>query len=91
VLQSLSRSNLTRLQITPEVMHTNPVSNDPKADLSRIYQYGCDENSQQQAVNYFYAFFSMFEKLAANPYFYQSVEHIRKGYRRAVCCSDSIY
>jgi toxin ParE1/3/4 len=72
-------------------MRTYKLSNDAKEDLRRIYQYGCDEYSQQQADNYFYAFFTMFEKLTANPYFYQSVEHIRKGYRRAVCGSDSIY
>ncbi|ASM55242.1 hypothetical protein PNIG_a3339 [Pseudoalteromonas nigrifaciens] len=67
------------------------LSNDAKEDLRRIYQYGCKEYSQQQADTYFYAFFTLFEKLAANPYSYQSVDHIRKGYRRAVCGSDSIY
>jgi len=33
----------------------------------------------------------MFEKLAANPYSYQSVDQICTGYRRAVCGSGSIY
>ncbi|KGJ99130.1 type II toxin-antitoxin system RelE/ParE family toxin [Pseudoalteromonas sp. ND6B] len=72
-------------------MRTFKLSNDAKEDLRRIYQYGCKAFSQQQADIYFYSFFSMFEKLAANPYSYQSVDHIRTGYRRAVCGSDSIY
>jgi len=72
-------------------VRTFKLSNDAKEDLRRIYQYGCKAFSQQQADIYFYSFFSMFEKLAENPYSYQSVEHIRTGYRRAVCGSDSIY
>jgi toxin ParE1/3/4 len=72
-------------------VRTFKLSNDAKEDLRRIYQYDCHAFSQQQADNYFYSFFSMFEKLAANPYSYQSVDHIRTGYRRAVCGSDSIY
>ena len=33
----------------------------------------------------------MFEILAVNLYSYQSVDHIRTGYRRDVCGSESIY
>ena len=72
-------------------MRTFKLSNDAKEDLRRIYQYDCHAFSQQRADNYFYSFFSMFEKLAANLYSYQSVDHIRTGYRRAVCGADSIY
>ncbi|WP_031289372.1 type II toxin-antitoxin system RelE/ParE family toxin [Pseudoalteromonas agarivorans] len=72
-------------------MRTFKLSNDGKKDLRPIYQYGYQVFSQQQADNYFYSFFSMFEKLPANSYSYQSVDHIRTGYRRAVCGSDSIY
>ncbi len=72
-------------------MRTFKLSNDAKKDLRRIYQYDCQAFSQQQADNYFYSFFSMFEKLPANPYSYQSVDHIRIGCRPDVYCSDSIY
>lgn len=36
-------------------------------------------------------FFDRFEQLARQPYLYQSVDHIREGYRRSVCGADSIY
>ncbi|TMP14781.1 type II toxin-antitoxin system RelE/ParE family toxin [Pseudoalteromonas sp. S2893] len=72
-------------------MRTIKLSIDGKKDLRRIYQYDCQAFSQQQADNYFYSFFSMFEKLPANSYSYLSVDHIRTGYRRDVCGSESIY
>ena len=36
-------------------------------------------------------FFFILLKIATNPAAYQSVEHIRKGYRRCAYCADSIY
>ena len=36
-------------------------------------------------------FFDRFEQLAKQPYLYQPVDYIRKGYRRSVCGVDSIY
>ena len=67
------------------------LSADAKEDLKRIYAYGLAELGEQQADKYFHDFFSVFDKIAASPYVYQSVDHIRAGYRRCTCGSDSIY
>jgi toxin ParE1/3/4 len=67
------------------------VSANAKEDLRRIYAYGLTEIGEQLADKYFHVFFSMFDKIATNPYVYQSVDHIRAGYRRCTCGSDSIY
>ena len=60
-------------------------------DLYRIWQRGAREYGTAQADRYFHAFFEQFDKIAQNPYLYQAVDHIRQGYRRSVCGSDSIY
>ena len=67
------------------------VSFTAKEDLRRIYYYGCEELGPQKAEKYFQQFFEQFEKIAANPFIYQSVDHIRPGYRRSPCGVDSIY
>ena len=67
------------------------ISEDAKADLQRIYRHGVREFGEEQAVLYFDAFFERFEELADHPDMYQSVDDIRKGYRRSVCGVDSIY
>lgn len=67
------------------------LSSNAKEDLKRIYAYGLVEFGEQQADNYFYAFYSMFEKIASAPYIYQSIDHVRAGYRRCTCGSDSIF
>lgn len=72
-------------------MYDVRLSNLAKEDLRRIYYYGLEHFGQQQADKYFYAFFSMFEHIAENPNVYQSVDHIRPGYRRCPCGVDSIY
>lgn len=72
-------------------MYEVRLSNLAKEDLRRIYYYGAERFCQQQADHYFYAFFSMFEQIANNPFLYQSVDHIRPGYRRCLCGVDSIY
>ncbi len=72
-------------------MYEVRLSNLAKEDLRRIYYYGAEHFGEVQADNYFYAFFSMFEKIARNPFLYQSVDHIRPGYRRCPCGVDSIY
>ena len=45
---------------------------------------------QTQADQYFSAFFDHFEQLAEQPLSHPITE-IRKGYRRSVCGSDSVY
>ncbi|SJM89046.1 type II toxin-antitoxin system RelE/ParE family toxin [Crenothrix polyspora] len=62
-----------------------------KEDLRRIYQRGFREYGEAQADKYYDALFARFEQIAENPFLYQSVDHIREGYRRSVCGVDSIY
>jgi toxin ParE1/3/4 len=62
-----------------------------KEDLRRIYSYGAEQFGSEKAEQYFYAFFSMFDLIAQNPFLYQSIDHIRPGYRRCRCGSDHIY
>ncbi|WP_338021775.1 type II toxin-antitoxin system RelE/ParE family toxin [Alkalimarinus coralli] len=50
--------------------------------MKRIYAYEFKEYGESQADRYYHGFFSMFEKISLNPYLYQSVDHIRPGYRR---------
>ena len=57
------------------------LSNTAKEDLIRIHQYGIQKFGIAQADKYFETFFEYFE----------SVDHIKKGYKRCVCGSDSIY
>ena len=67
------------------------LSNDAKDDLIRIHRYGTKKFGAQQADKYFEAFFEYFDMISKSPYSFESVEYIKKGYRRCVCGSDSIY
>jgi len=62
-----------------------------KEDLIRIHQYGVQQFGMTQADKYFESFFECFEKIAQQPYAFESINYIKKGYRRCVCGSDSIY
>jgi toxin ParE1/3/4 len=62
-----------------------------KDDLIRIHQYGVQKFGLLQADNYFETFFEYFDIIAQQPFSFESVDHIKKGYRRCVCGSDSIY
>jgi len=44
-----------------------------------------------QADKYFDTFFEYFEIISHRPFSFESVVYIKKGYRRCVCGSDSIY
>lgn len=72
-------------------MKSYRISNAAKRDLARIYWYGHQEYSEQQANLYFQRLISRFEEIARAPFLYQSVDHIREGYRRSVCGADCIY
>jgi toxin ParE1/3/4 len=52
---------------------------------------GSSNGGEAAADSYYNALFDRFEEIAARPYSYPAVEHIRKGYRRSVCGLDSIY
>ena len=67
------------------------LSEDAENDLIRIHQYGFRKYGETQAEQYYLAFFEQFERIAENPLLFQSVYHVREGYRRCVCGADSIY
>ena len=62
-----------------------------KEDLIRIHQYGTKKFGEKQADKYFNEFFDCFEAIAKNPFAFESVDHIRTGYRRCVCGVDSVF
>ena len=67
------------------------LSNDAKEDLIRIHQYGVKKFGVSQADKYFDQFFDCFDTIAKNPFSFEAVDFIRKGYRRCPCGSDSIF
>jgi len=67
------------------------LSNEAKKDLIRIHHYGVEKFGMDQADNYFDSFFDCFDNIAQRPYSFESVDDIKKGYRRCVCGADSIY
>lgn len=67
------------------------ISNEAKEDLIRIHHYGVKKFGMAQADKYFESFFVYFEIIAQRPFSFESVDYIKKGYRRCVCGSDSIY
>ena len=67
------------------------ISNTAKEDLIRIHHYGVKKFGITQADKYFDSFFEYFEIIAQRPFSFESVDFIRKGYRRCVCGSDSIF
>ncbi|MHA7831184.1 MAG: type II toxin-antitoxin system RelE/ParE family toxin [Flagellimonas sp.] len=67
------------------------LSNIAKADLIRIHHYGVQKFGMAQADKYFETFFEYFDIIAQQPYSFETVDHIKNGYKRCVCGSDSIY
>jgi toxin ParE1/3/4 len=67
------------------------LSNEAKEDLIRIHQYGIKKFGMTQADKYFDTFFEYFEIITQRPFSFESVDYIKKGYRRCVYGSDSIY
>ena len=67
------------------------LSNEAKEDLIRIHHYGIEKFGLTQADKYFDSFFECFEVIARQPFSFESVDYIKKGYRRCVCGVDSIY
>ena len=62
-----------------------------KDDLIRIHHFGIEKFGVEQADKYFDSFFDYFEIIAQRPFSFESVDYIKKGYRRCSCGSDSIY
>jgi toxin ParE1/3/4 len=67
------------------------LSNSAKEDLIRIHQYGVSKFGMRQADKYFDSFFDQFEIIVQRPFAFESIDHIKRDYRRCVCGSDSIY
>ena len=67
------------------------LSNEAKNDLIRIHHYGVEKFGMAQSDKYFDSFFDCFDIIAQRPFSFESVDYIKKGYRRCVCGSDSIY
>ena len=67
------------------------LSNAAKEDLIRIHHYGVEMFGMAQADKYFNSLFECFYIIAQRPFSFESVDYIKKGYRRCVCGSDSIY
>ena len=61
------------------------------AELRRKYVYGYKEFGEQKTDEYFQSFFDAFEKIAATPLAYQSIDHFRQGYRLFPHRADVIY
>lgn len=72
-------------------MSNYQLSQSAKEDLIRIHQYGSKKFGKKQADKYFNEFFDCFEVIANNPFAFESVDFIRKGYRRCVCGVDSVF
>ncbi|MDQ7918174.1 type II toxin-antitoxin system RelE/ParE family toxin [Mesonia sp. MT50] len=67
------------------------ISNLAKEDLIRIHRYGVEKFGLNQADKYFNSLFEYFEIIAKHPFSFESIDFIKKGYRRCVYGSDSIY
>lgn len=67
------------------------LSNVAKEDLIRIHQYDVKNFGEKLADTYFHNFFEHFEKIANNPYAFESVDYIKNGCRKCVCGVDTIY
>lgn len=60
-------------------------------DLDRLLDYGIDKFGLNATSSYFDGLYRHFSELADNPLQYQAVDHIRRGYRRSVYGSHSMY
>jgi toxin ParE1/3/4 len=67
------------------------LSNEAKEDLIRIHQYGIRKFGVAQADKYLDSFFEYFNIIANRPHSFESVDYLKKGYRRCVCGTDSIF
>ena len=67
------------------------LTNEAKADLLRIHEYGWLTFGKKQADKYLNELFDCCEFIADQPFAFESVEQIKTGYRRCVCGVDSIF
>ena len=60
-------------------------------DFEQLFDYGIDNFGLARAKAYVDGLIIQFQSIAENPWHYQSVDHIRKGYRRSVYEKHAIY
>lgn len=60
-------------------------------DIATIFSFGIDTFGLEAAITYVEGLKRQFAEIAQNPLLYQAVNEIRKGYRRSVYRSHSIY
>jgi len=72
-------------------MAKSKISCDAEADLIRIHHYGIRKFGMNQADKCFNNFYDRFETIAKQPFAFEPIDHIKEGYRRCPCGSDSIY
>lgn len=66
------------------------LSVEAREDLISIHHYGTEKFGITQAEKFFDSFFEYFDVIAKNPFSYQSVDFVKKAYRRCVCGVDSM-
>ncbi len=67
------------------------LSNAAKEDMIRIHQFGMYKFGETQAHSYIDSIFQHFKMITQRPTAFEAVDHIKVGYRRCVCGSDSIF
>ena len=72
-------------------MYSYKLSIEAENDVIRIYEYGFYKFGLIQADKYFDSFFENFEIIAKNPFYFESVDCVKTGYRRCISGTDSIY
>ena len=60
-------------------------------DFEQLFEYGIDNFGLARAKAYVDGLIIQFQSIAENPWHYQAVDHIRKGYRRSVYEKHAIY
>ncbi|REG87757.1 type II toxin-antitoxin system RelE/ParE family toxin [Winogradskyella sediminis] len=67
------------------------LTNEAKNDMIRFHHYVVKKFGMTLADKYFESFFGYFDIIAERPFSFESVDYIKKGYRRYVCEVDSIF
>jgi len=67
------------------------VSNEADEDLDRLYVDGYRRWGERQADQYYDGLLDHLMVLCENPFMYQTVDHVRRGYRRSVYGTHAIY
>ena len=72
-------------------MASYSLSDEAEEDLDRLYEYGILNFGLPKADAYFDELLARFQEIAATPFIYPAVDHVRKGYRMSVYGVNAIY